>query len=279
MGRRWGIMSCLVFMGFMAPEVSYAAGKSRTSLAVMPLQAQGGVSKETVRILENLLSAQMADYPRYKIITSKDIEGLLGFDAMKQAFDCEAKSCTAEIGGALGVAQVMNGSVSQLGNKVILTLTRIDTAKAEVLGRGSATAELANQEQLIESLRQALRTVMRQVGDTSTRGAITTLPPPGVLDWSFWAGGALTAGGAAFMWQKALAEEELSFEPDTPGSQLAGYNAPRTAKTSQLLAGVSAGLVATGLIHWFFFERGGDGQVAGATATPDGVVVTLGGAW
>ena len=276
---RWGYLLIAMALGLGAPGFLHAETEGRLSLAVMPLQGQGGVSKETVLILDNLLSAQMAEFPEYKIITAKDIEGLLGFDAMKQAFDCEAEACTAEIGGALGVAQVVNGSVSKLGSKVILTLTRIDTARAEVLGRGSATAEVANQEQLIESLREALQTVMREVGSQSSGGPLGNLSPPGVVDWTFWGAGAIAAGGAAFMWQKALAEEELSFEPDTPGSQIAGYNAPRTAKNAQILTAVSAGLLATGLVHWLFFEGEDETPVAGLTLSGDGATFTLGGAW
>lgn len=157
---RYSLMVLLTACTFTSAAFAAAPNTPRT-IAIMPFGAQGGFDKDKARILDELIKTEIANYPNQHFITAKDIEGILGFDAMKQTFDCNIESCAAEIGGALGVAEIVTGTASKLGSKVIITLTRIDTNQVTVLGRGSSTTEVSKDDDLIGGVHSAFQTMMK----------------------------------------------------------------------------------------------------------------------
>ena len=301
--RLWSPLFVCVLACIAIALPAHAEKTEKITLAVMPFHPQGGMSEDTTRILDDLVATHMVPYAGYKIITAKDIEGLLGFDALKQAFDCNAGSCAQELGGALGVNQIITGSVSKLGSKVIFTLTRIDTQLAEVLGRGSATTEADDDDQLIDGLAQALATVMTPLdGQPAPKPVVKApaaapkaapvaspvAPPvrvveassggPGAMSWTLWSAGtvSLTAGGA--FWMQALEQEKNSYLTDDIGNQWDAYEAPRTARKSKILSAVGGGLVTLGLINWLFFDSEPEAH-ATIMVSPSNTTVSVGGTW
>ena len=296
------ILTCL---GTATPSLAQA--NKKITLAVMPLQPQGGVAEEKTRILDDLVASQMVGYTQYKVITAKDIEGLLGFDTLKQAFTCNASSCAQELGGALGVSQLITGSVSQLGSRVIFTLTRIDTHRAEVLGRGSATTQANDDDQLIDGLAQSLQAVMvnldSQVPAAQTqapspaavRAKVETPAPqaapapiaaietvastgPGALSWTLWGAGTVGVAAGTALWMQAISQEKASFDADEPGSQWDAYETPRTVTKSHIASGIGASLLAAGFINWLFFDED-DAAQATLMIQPSSTTISVGGTW
>jgi len=282
-------------VSLVLPAAGNADTSEKITLAVMPFNPQGGMSEDKARILDDLVASQMIPYTQYKIITAKDIEGLLGFDALKQAFDCNANSCMQELGGALGVSQIITGSISKLGSKVIFTLTRIDTQRAEVLGRGSASTQADDDDQLINGLAQSLRAVMLSLhGQAPPKVAMATPEPapivevvtesssdaPGALTWSLWTTGALSIAGGVVLWNKAATEAEDSYRTDAPGSQWDAYEAPKTVTLSFICSAVGGSLITAGLINWLFFDGDDESNPQAAiTVHPSGTTFSVGGTW
>jgi hypothetical protein len=107
---------------------------------VLPLQAQR-IEKETVEIISSLLVAELDASRRYRVISSADINAMLGLEKMKDAAGCDDVACAAEIGGALGVKYLVSGSVSRLGHEFIVQVSLIDVSRATVMERGRAVVE------------------------------------------------------------------------------------------------------------------------------------------
>lgn len=127
------LLSCSLVLCFAATALA------QDKLAVMPLAAKR-VDKSTVEILDALLVNAVDRVRRYKVISTQDVNAILGLDKMKDALGCSDVSCAAEIGGALGVDFLLTGSVSKLGPEVFISLTLLNTKRAEVAARAEASA-------------------------------------------------------------------------------------------------------------------------------------------
>jgi hypothetical protein len=67
------------------------------------------------------------------VVGKSDIETLIGFEKLKDAVACGSTSCYAEIGGALGVDEIVTGTVGKLPPYLMLTLKRIDSRRNQVV--------------------------------------------------------------------------------------------------------------------------------------------------
>ena len=122
----------------MLPLSAYA--QDVRSLAVLPAQ-NVGLDESTAEIFNELFIAQLGSMAERRIITMRDIEAMLGFEQTKQAFDCSEMSCLAEIGGSLGVDELLYPRVTGIGDELMLSFTLMDVSKAEVLARSSITID------------------------------------------------------------------------------------------------------------------------------------------
>jgi TolB-like protein len=117
------------------------AMKQRTpqnTVAVMPLRGVD-VPKKKVTVLDDLLVVAMDTASPLAVISTQDINAMLGHERLKDAMGCDDISCAAEIGGALGVDYLLTGSVNKLGSNVIVTLHLLNTRTHASLARGKAT--------------------------------------------------------------------------------------------------------------------------------------------
>ena len=132
-----GLSLRFVFLALVFFQGTLVQAQELTKIAVMPLTPKR-VSAETVSILDELLLAALDKQKRYKVMGISDIESMLGMEKLKDALGCDDVACAAEIGGALGIGHLLAGSVSKLGNLVIVNLKLIDTHIPEVVSRGQA---------------------------------------------------------------------------------------------------------------------------------------------
>ena len=111
------------------------------------------------------------------IITMRDIEAMLGFNGQtKQAFDCSEMSCLAEIGGSLGVDELLYPRVTGIGDELMLSFTLLDVAKAEVFERSSVTIE-NDANNYREASNRALNELWSAVGIEPTEKTEPTMAP------------------------------------------------------------------------------------------------------
>lgn len=142
---RLGLLTLLIFFAGLSALKAEEPGEENTEapeeesnqIAVMPLTPKR-VAPETVSILDELLLAAVSKQTRYEVIGISDIQAMLGLEKLKDVLGCSDVTCAAEIGGSLGIDQLLAGSVSQLGEMVIINLKLINTLGQKVEGRGQA---------------------------------------------------------------------------------------------------------------------------------------------
>ena len=61
-----------------------------------------------------------------RVMGSKEVDAMLGFEQKKQMAGCTDTSCMVAIGGALGVDKILMGSIGKLGNSYTLNLKLIN---------------------------------------------------------------------------------------------------------------------------------------------------------
>ena len=113
------------------------------SMALLPIEGER-LDKSLVKICSNLIAAHLAAVPDRTLVTSEEIGAMLNLEEQKMALNCDDASCMAEIGGALGVDELVRVSLGKLGSKLIISMSRILVAEAAVLGR--STIQIDNVE-------------------------------------------------------------------------------------------------------------------------------------
>jgi hypothetical protein len=112
-----------------------AAGRAEAPrLAVLDL-ADKGAGAALSASLTDVVTASLGDLRAFVVLSRADIQQMLAFEEQKQLAGCDASACLAEIGGALGVALLVSGSVGKVGSTLLLSLTLTDTASAKVIAR------------------------------------------------------------------------------------------------------------------------------------------------
>jgi len=133
----------------------------RPKLAVLDMEAQG-VEKATADTVTDIVTVSLKKLGVFDVISRADIQQMLNFEESKQLVGCTSSSnCIAEIGGALGVARVVTGSVGKLGTSYVLNLSLLDTKTAKVIER--ETREAKSQEALVQAAQDGSRFLVRSL--------------------------------------------------------------------------------------------------------------------
>ncbi len=162
-------------IGVAAASASQAAptpvGAQRVAVLALDLEAVN-VEAETTRAVSRLVAAALGELEGLHVTSQDDLRTLANLDAAKQAMDCDATSCLAELAGALGARAVVFGSVTGLGSTTTLALSLFDSKSGLIERR---TVETKSVDELPGALRPALRELFIDAG---------LLAPPAATSWS-----------------------------------------------------------------------------------------------
>jgi hypothetical protein len=152
--------------------------------------------------------------PGVQVISSGEIRSMLGLEKTKQALGCEDEGCMAEIGGALGVDEMISGKMGKVGRTLVIEVRR--TAVRESRTLASAVRTVRGEEDAI------IRGLQEMAGElypgTVSGGGIRELEgsgwEPGFLSGKVaaWVGAGLGAalvigGGVAIVDARAVAND------------------------------------------------------------------------
>lgn len=218
---------------------------------MLELSAGAGVDASLTGPFTDAITAEVQARGFFDVISSRDVQTLLGVERQRQLLGCadDATSCMAELSGALGARFVLTGSLAKLGDAFQLTLSTLDSQKAQPIGRATRIAKS------LDALRAALPSAVAEA-------TATPLPPPPsrALPVSLLAVGAGASlfgvvWGALALTQQAQLSGELdagATQPDVLSTR-ATYEQRVAALTTQkwvalgsLIAG--AALVVTGVL-------------------------------
>jgi TolB-like protein len=187
------------------------------------------VDVNKVKILNGVVTDQLATYEQLEIIAQADIKQMVEFEAEKQALGCDTTSCLAEIAGALGAGYVVFGRVGSLGDVIFVQLNLFDS------GKGRAVARETVEAPTLSKLPAKLRVAAAQLVEPLTGIA----PPPMPAE-------------------APVVTEAPAATGDTPVLMYAGLG---VAGLGVVVAGVGAGAA------FFFDDQAGKSELDGADKT------------
>lgn len=247
---------CLAISSLLSGAVQAAPVK----IAVMPMKAQR-VEQTTVTILDDLLVARIDLLGDYSVITPDDIASVLNLEALKTTLDCSSVTCMAELGGSLGVEELIRGTVSQLGSKLILNLVRLKTRDAEIVKRAIVKVEL-DENLYDDALGLAVTQLFAEKATSQSPSSAVTQPTASVLNaesssfpeisttvWVLWGTGVVATGLGTYFGLESKRLEE-SGNAQGYGQQVIIQDAQRKALLTNISFGVAGASLATGLLLW-----------------------------
>ncbi len=105
-------------------------------IAVMDITAVHGVPQGIATLLNELVLTRLKASNRFgSVLGGSDMAAMLDMEQQKQAMGCEADSCLAELGGALGVPLMLTAQLGKMGDQVMVTLKVIAIEDSKVVVR------------------------------------------------------------------------------------------------------------------------------------------------
>jgi hypothetical protein len=249
-----------------APSSSGTPVPTEPKIAVVELQASGA-APSTASSLTLLLPSELRRVlPHAHITSGRELTDLLGFERTKELMACgdSASSCMSEIGQALGVDELVSGSVGRLGTTYIIELRRLDVRRGRPIATVAETAQSEREDVLVGALRVAVRKLYGLAAADQGVGVSTSVTSPR-RPWHYGlaiGGGVLVAGGAVV---GVLTGVDYS----NTQSRANGGVPPSAADKSriQLEGRLADGLVVVGAVltavgGWFLLTRDGSVSMA-----------------
>lgn len=184
----------------------------KPKLVVLELTAGTGVEQTLTAPLTDAITNELQSRGYFDVMSSRDVQALLGMERQRELLGCNdaSKSCMTEISGALGARFILSGSLAKLGDAWQLTLTTLDSQKAQPLGRSTRLART------LEALRTMLPFAVAEATSTPAPP-----PPSRLLPWTL-----LGVGAAASLFGIVWGALQLSQEQQLATLLDAGANTP-----------------------------------------------------
>jgi hypothetical protein len=189
-----------------------------------------------------------------QVVSVSEIRDTLSFEQQRQMLQCDARSCLAEMAGALGVDYVVSGSVGRLGSALVFSLKLVDVKTGVGESAVSRVLEGATDEVAARHVDQMVSELLASsalVPPTASQAPHTAVP-----------GEKPSAAGPSTETQGK--HQRAPHPPSSPsmlsrvllwGGAGAAALGSVLALGAVILAGASAGVV-TGLFAYFAFALG-----------------------
>lgn len=253
------------------PELPRAApGAMR--VAVLDPKTKGDVPE---RALAGFVSALVPELRKLEGVSSvgmSEVRDMLAFEKQRQLLGCGDDSCLAEIGGALGVDEVVTFELLLNGNQYALSSRRLNMKKAMMVSADSKVFDKRDGTELLAIVGPTVEALYpeRPLKEGKTRGVdeavIKRFNPPPLPKWVFIATGvaavASAGAGGAFSFVQAERKSqwdylaESSKEEPVPGADLMARQreTQEAWQNSLIFYGVAGGLAVVAAIEAVFTD-------------------------
>ena len=138
-------------------QLALLAGPAPQRLAVMAIKPEGGTSGTVAEAVTQAVVSEVRRQSKgYSVIGWGEIKALVAMEKDKQQLGCDQVSCLAEIGGAIGAASIVTGTLTRIGNLYLLALRRVDVRHAQILKEGTERVGSANEGDLLDAVTRAV---------------------------------------------------------------------------------------------------------------------------
>jgi hypothetical protein len=163
-------------VGLLPLMVTLGAG-TPPSLAVFGLQPAEGISEGVAKLLTDTLTQEFRVSRAFsKVVSSSEIEAIVGFERTRQVASCDNGGCAAELANALGVDLIAMGSVGRIGTSVLLNVKLINVTQGTTVASVAQRIPGGTEEALLDSLPRAVHQVLYEAGLATA--PIAPVPPP-----------------------------------------------------------------------------------------------------
>ncbi len=132
-----------------------AATPAQRKIAVFDLEATG-VEPTLAQAASFVLPTEIRRRnPGAHVISSADVQAMLGLEKQKTMLGCGSAECFAEIGGALGAEELVSGRLGKVGKTYVLELRITDVKKARAVASAVRTVK-GEEDALLEAIRDAV---------------------------------------------------------------------------------------------------------------------------
>jgi hypothetical protein len=191
-------------------------------IATLPLEGagvpEGMAASATVLVPTEVRRAR----PDAEVISSEDVRSLLSHQKNRLMLGCGTDAaCLADLGGVLGVDEIVAGRIGRLGETWVLELRRLDVKQARNVG--SVTRAVRSAEALVGAVRSATAELFASPAATGGAGAIAAgapasgAPGPGAASRAGVGGAGGAAGGAVEPGAPPVRQPD---DPSLPGPSL-----------------------------------------------------------
>ncbi|MBL9039811.1 MAG: tandem-95 repeat protein, partial [Archangium sp.] len=151
-----------------------ALAETKSKLAVSSLRAMSGVHEGEADVFTERLVSEIRALKAYEVISSSDVSTMLGYERQKQMMGCSESSCTMEIANALNADRITFGSLSRLGDSLLLDVTLMDVAKGRAVVTVSRRYEGSRLDEALDDLPSVARECAQADGKTFDGDAPTS---------------------------------------------------------------------------------------------------------
>lgn len=172
-------MSSAALITTVVLAASSAAVDKPPSVAVLPLEAKSGVSKDAAELLTANLVAQLRAMKRFsRVVGTDEIQTLIGFERQKQLLACDNTSCMVEVADALGVEYLISGKLGRLGQVWMFNATLLNTRTSLNEGTVSRTIRGKDEEALLLAVDSVLDELLKESNVPLRKTAAAPAPVP-----------------------------------------------------------------------------------------------------
>lgn len=150
---------------------------AKTKLALLPFTAGPGVEEAVAKAIAEPTASEIRRVPSLQLITEQEIVTLLGYERERALLSCQADSCLAEIGGALGVDHLAQGTLSKLGESWLVTLKLIEVRKVRVLAQSDRRLRKGTIDDVLDVLPQMVGELLAPLGVSPPEAAKAAAEP------------------------------------------------------------------------------------------------------
>jgi len=162
-------------------------------LALLNVSAEG-IEERIVSVVTNSILTELRKLRKVTVIGLDEVQAILDFEEQKQMMGCDDTSCLADLAGALGVDNIIVGSLAQVSDKTVMALKRIDQEEAEVITTYQKYLVPQGGEEFLAAIGPGIETLFpdRPLRDGQTRGVpeevALRLSPPPLPPWVVYTG-------------------------------------------------------------------------------------------
>src|SRR5436305_14530588 len=127
------------------------AAQKAPSLAVLQLSARN-VAPELAELVTEALTQETHKLDGRRVVGMGEIRELIGFERQRQLAGCTESECLTEIAGALGVDEVVSGSIGKLGDSWLLNVRRQNFRTSATIGNASARIVGGRGEEFLDAI-------------------------------------------------------------------------------------------------------------------------------